>query len=47
VALIFSSQYQKAISWPTGVFENKRLRSTKEWQERVPKSLPDKSLPCN
>jgi hypothetical protein len=30
---LYARDYQKAISWPTGVFENKRLRSTKGRQD--------------
>jgi hypothetical protein len=30
---LYAREYQKAISWPTGVFENKPFRTTKERQE--------------
>jgi hypothetical protein len=30
---LYAREYQKAISWPTGVFENKPFRTTKECQK--------------
>jgi hypothetical protein len=37
---LYAREYQKAISWPTGVFENKPFRTTQECQEVGSKSLP-------